>query len=70
MTLLPKVTSQLDAAGLAHCVVIAGGIIPREDADVLTQQHGVDAIFGPGTNTEDIVTFIRATVAERRGLRE
>jgi methylmalonyl-CoA mutase C-terminal domain/subunit len=55
---------------LAHCVVIAGGIIPREDADVLTQQHGVDAIFGPGTNTEDIVTFIRATVAERRGLRE
>jgi methylmalonyl-CoA mutase C-terminal domain/subunit len=70
MTLLPKVTGQLDAAGLAHCVVIAGGIIPREDADVLTQQHGVDAIFGPGTNTDEIIAFIRAAVAERRGSRE
>ncbi|MBM4413773.1 MAG: cobalamin B12-binding domain-containing protein [Chloroflexi bacterium] len=70
MTLLPKVTRQLDEAGLSDCIVIAGGIIPKEDVDVLTQQHGVDAIFGPGTTTDEIVTFIRSAVVLRRGSRD
>ena len=66
MTLLPKVTHALDAAGLEHCVVVAGGIIPADDAQLLTQTHGVDAVFGPGTTTEEIVTFIRSAVARVR----
>jgi methylmalonyl-CoA mutase C-terminal domain/subunit len=66
MTLLPKVATQLRDAGLGHCVIIAGGIIPAEDSAVLTSQHGIDAIYGPGTNTDEIVAFIRATVAARR----
>ncbi|MFM2032496.1 MAG: hypothetical protein RLZZ297_1261 [Chloroflexota bacterium] len=69
MTLLPKVTSALDAAGLGHCVVVAGGIIPQEDATILQRDHGVDAIFGPGTTTETIVTYIRAAVAAARAAR-
>ena len=66
MTLLPKVATQLREAGLGHCVIIAGGIIPAEDSAVLTSQYGIDAIYGPGTNTDDIVAFIRTTVATRR----
>lgn len=66
MTLLPKVAMQLREAGLGHCVIIAGGIIPAEDSAVLTSQYGIDAIYGPGTNTDDIVAFIRTTVAARR----
>lgn len=70
MTLLPKVTAALDAAGLGHCVVVAGGIIPTEDAAVLQRDHGVDAVFGPGTTTDVIVTFIRAAVAAARAQRQ
>ena len=69
MTLLPKVTHALDAAGLDHCVVVAGGIIPTDDAQIQTQTHGVDAVFGPGTTTEEIVTFIRTAVARVRAQR-
>lgn len=66
MTLLPKVATQLREAGLGHCVIVAGGIIPAEDSTLLTSQYGIDAIYGPGTNTDEIVAFIRATVAARR----
>jgi methylmalonyl-CoA mutase C-terminal domain/subunit len=66
MTLLPKVAIQLREAGLGHCVIVAGGIIPAEDSTLLTSQYGIDAIYGPGTNTDEIVAFIRATVAARR----
>lgn len=69
MTLLPNVSRQLRDAGLGHCVIVAGGIIPGEDSDILKTQHGIDAIYGPGTNTDDIVTFIRHAVATRRGTR-
>jgi methylmalonyl-CoA mutase cobalamin-binding domain/chain len=35
-----------------------GRIIPAEDIPVLTQL-GVRGVFGPGTNTQDIVAFIQ-----------
>ena len=66
MTLLPKVVSELRAAGMSQCVVVAGGIIPAEDAQLLCREHGVDAIYGPGTNTADIVAFLQSEVARRR----
>jgi methylmalonyl-CoA mutase C-terminal domain/subunit len=68
MTLLPKVAHALKDAGLGHCVIVAGGIIPAEDSHILQTAHGIDAIYGPGTNTDDIVAFIRQTVAKRRGM--
>ena len=68
MTLLPRVVAALREAQMGHCVVVAGGIIPPEDAEVLRSEHGVDAIYGPGTNTDEIVTFLRSTVAQRRGV--
>ncbi|MFH1754185.1 MAG: cobalamin B12-binding domain-containing protein [Candidatus Latescibacterota bacterium] len=58
MTLFPKVRELMDAQGLKDIPLIGGGIIPDKDAAEL-KKKGVAAIFGPGTNTTDIVTFIQ-----------
>jgi methylmalonyl-CoA mutase C-terminal domain/subunit len=42
-------------------LVLAGGIIPDEDIEDL-KKAGVDAVFGPGTSTEDIVEYTRANL--------
>ena len=43
---------------MTDTLVIAGGIIPEDDIPAL-QQMGVKAVFGPGTPTHDIVSFIQ-----------
>ena len=43
-------------------LVVAGGIIPDDDVPALNEM-GVNGIFGPGTSTDEIVTFIRENVA-------
>ena len=47
-----------------HVLVCGGGIIPREDREKL-EKLGVGRLFGPGTNTEGIVAYIRQSVGER-----
>ncbi len=42
-------------------LVIAGGIIPDEDNSKL-KKIGIEGIFGPGTDTETIVNFIRNNI--------
>lgn len=59
MTLFPKVIDLLNKNGLGSILVFGGGIIPDEDIPRL-KKHGVAEIFGPGTSTDDIVTFLRA----------
>jgi methylmalonyl-CoA mutase C-terminal domain/subunit len=63
LTLLPKVMEQLKASQVDDVLVMVGGIIPEEDVDSL-KQMGVHAVFGPGTSTEDIVTFIQKNVRD------
>jgi methylmalonyl-CoA mutase C-terminal domain/subunit len=41
--------------------VMGGGIIPDEDIPPL-KTAGIAAIFGPGTDTGDIISFIRENV--------
>ncbi len=66
MTLVPKVLELLCSCDVApdhkRIPVFVGGIIPAEDAEDL-QRAGVVRVFGPGTSTQDIVEFIRDTVA-------
>lgn len=57
MTLLPRVVELLQQSGLDDVMVFAGGIIPDEDVPAL-QELGVRGIFGPGTKTEDVITFV------------
>jgi len=63
MTLLPKVRKLMNEQGLENIPLIGGGIIPDKDAQDL-KKMGVTEIFGPGTDTNDIVTFIRNLVTE------
>mgnify|MGYP000874964196 FL=1 len=58
-TLLPRVVECLKKekdSDTLDVLILAGGIIPAEDVEPLTQK-GVDAVFGPGTSTQDIVAF-------------
>jgi len=54
----PKVMELLKERGIEDILVIGGGIIPDEDVPAL-KECGIAAIFGPGTNTEEVVTYIR-----------
>ena len=47
-TLVPKVISALSDFGREDILVIAGGVIPKQDYDYLFN-NGVSGIFGPGT---------------------
>ncbi len=62
-TLAPKLVEALQAAGAGDILVICGGVIPQQDYPFLFE-HGVKAIFGPGTNipeaARDILHLIRA----------
>ncbi|MBL4769229.1 MAG: methylmalonyl-CoA mutase [Rhodobacteraceae bacterium] len=62
-TLAPQLVEALKEAGAGEIIVICGGVIPQQDYQFL-YDHGVKAIFGPGTNipkaAEDILNLIRA----------
>ena len=47
-TLVPQLVEELKKQGADDIVVIAGGVIPRQDYDFL-YEAGVKCIFGPGT---------------------
>jgi methylmalonyl-CoA mutase C-terminal domain/subunit len=63
MTLFPRVVELLRAAGRPDVLVTGGGIIPKEDAEVL-QQRGVGRLFGPGTPTSELIAYIRSWAQE------
>ena len=66
MTMFPKVLELLKEKGVDDVIVTGGGIIPDEDIEKLVGM-GVDRLFGPGTDTRDIVTYIKEAVAHKRG---
>ncbi len=57
MALVPRVVELLGQQGLEDVLVLVGGIIPDEDVAPL-KEIGIKGIFGPGTNTGDIIDFI------------
>ncbi|MBZ5587883.1 MAG: cobalamin B12-binding domain-containing protein [Acidobacteriia bacterium] len=61
--LFPAVVTALREAGAGGVLVFGGGVIPEEDLPTLRQQ-GIEHVFPPGTDTRDIVRFLR----ERLGI--
>ena len=47
-TLIPSLITALKAEGADDIIVVAGGVIPKQDYDAL-YAAGVKGIFGPGT---------------------
>ena len=58
MTLFPEIHELMRARGIGDRLLTGGGIIPNEDMSTLLAR-GVGRLFGPGTNTQDIVGYIR-----------
>lgn len=48
-TLAPQLVEELKAKGAENVIVVVGGVVPRQDYQYLLD-HGVAAVFGPGTN--------------------
>jgi methylmalonyl-CoA mutase C-terminal domain/subunit len=63
-TLCPRIVQLLRDQGMDDCLVVLGGIVPQDDILKLKAQ-GIAEIFLPGTNTENIVKFLRENVKPR-----
>ena len=63
-TIVPRVCRLLQQMGLRDVLVIVGGIIPERDIPYL-KDHGVAAVFRPGTPLESIVELIRYWDSQR-----
>ncbi|MCP4229940.1 MAG: cobalamin B12-binding domain-containing protein [bacterium] len=62
MTIFPRIKKLLAEKGADHIIVTGGGIIPEDDMDALGGE-GIGKLFGPGTDTEDIIGYIESTVS-------
>jgi methylmalonyl-CoA mutase C-terminal domain/subunit len=63
MELLPRVIDELRKKEIfpEDLLLLVGGVIPNDDMQSL-KELGFKAVFGPGTDTNDIVTFIQTNV--------
>jgi methylmalonyl-CoA mutase, C-terminal domain len=61
--IVPRIMELLREKEMTDVLVIAGGIIPDEDASNL-KKMGVAQVFQPGASLEGIVEFIRASVKQ------
>lgn len=61
MALVPRIMDELKQRGLADLPVFLGGIIPQDDIPAL-KALGVAAVFGPGTESQSIISYIREAV--------
>jgi len=71
MVLIPKILKLLEERGLKvneDVLVIAGGIIPPDDAQEL-EKMGVAKVFGPGSPIEEIIRFIDENVPKLKKFR-
>ncbi len=59
--LFPKIMKILQENDVKDIIVIGGGVIPEEDIPEL-KKIGIAEIFTPGTDTRDIVNFIKEKV--------
>jgi methylmalonyl-CoA mutase len=64
-TLIPQLVAALRAQGAGDVVVVAGGVIPPKDYAELSQ-HGVAAVFGPGTPVPRAAREVLDAIRARR----
>ena len=59
MELMPEIMRLLKEQRMEEVLVVLGGIIPEEDRQPLADM-GIDAVFGPGASTQQIIDYIRS----------
>ena len=62
LELFPRVVQALEERGVTDVVLFCGGIIPAADIPAV-REMGFEGVFGPGTNTNDIIEFVREHAA-------
>lgn len=65
MALFPKIIELLKQNEVDDILVAAGGILPDEDIPAI-KQMGIHGCFGPGTSTEEIISFVRNNIQGER----
>lgn len=65
LELFPRITQLLKEKGKDDVLLVAGGIIPDEDIPQLNAM-GFTGVFGPGTNTNELVKFVQLEMEKRR----
>jgi methylmalonyl-CoA mutase, C-terminal domain len=65
MTVFPRILSLMKEKNLDDVLVTGGGIIPDEDMRKL-ESSGCGRLFPPGTETGEIIEYIRNWVKENR----
>ena len=58
--IFPKVIELLNEREASDIKIIAGGIIPDEEIPKWNEM-GIEAIFGPGSSTNDIIDYIKGS---------
>jgi methylmalonyl-CoA mutase C-terminal domain/subunit len=62
---LPKLARLLRETGAGDKLLVAGGVVPEEDKSFLLEA-GVDRIFTMGSDTRDIVTYLKGWWQDRQ----
>jgi methylmalonyl-CoA mutase C-terminal domain/subunit len=65
MTLFPEIMDLMKQRKMDDVLLCGGGIIPPDDAAELAKL-GVGRLFGPGTDTRDIVKYLQEEIPRRR----
>ena len=64
MTLVPRILELLREQGVDDVVVTVGGTIPSDDVQQL-KELGVAEVFTPGTDTRDVIAYLRDRLTAR-----
>lgn len=61
-TIVPKIMDLLEEKGMTDILMLVGGTIPDDDKEALVAE-GVDRVFGPDTDINEIVEFVQREVS-------
>ena len=65
--LFPRIMELLKENNITDILVTGGGIIPEDDMTMLNE-IGIERVFGPGTNTCEIIDYINKNVKKKKNL--
>ena len=65
MTLFPEILDLMKKRKMTNVLLCGGGVIPPEDVAALNKK-GIGRLFGPGTDTRDIVAYLNETLPSLR----
>lgn len=68
MVIFREILQLMRSSGMENVILFGGGTIPSEDVAALLSE-GVDALYTPGTHSNEYIEFLRQEVPKRRALR-